>query len=99
MDRNAAKNILENIEMVKAFAQGKTIQMRYLCDGVDFWKDKQDPLFTGHPENYRIKPEPLEIEVWYNDKSHVMFSAKAILESNGYMLREGFRKLKMRESL
>ena len=98
MDRKTAIALVENIEMVKAYAQGKTIQMRYYSDGTDFWKDKLEPLFTGNPENYRIKPEPVELEVWYHDKTGgTMYTTNHIAESDEYMMRQGFRKMRIRE--
>ena len=97
MDRKTAIALVENIEMVKAYAQGKTIQMRYYSDGTDYWRDKLEPLFTGNPENYRIKPEPVELEVWYHESAGTVYAVKRIGECDEYMVRQGFRRVKLRE--
>lgn len=51
MDRNQAKELLP---IIKAFAEGKTIQQ---TDGYD-WYDLDDPDFIANSSSYRIKPEP-----------------------------------------
>lgn len=52
MTREEAKELLP---IIKAFAEGKTIQFRV---GDNKWKDMDKPFFGECPSNYRIKPEP-----------------------------------------
>ena len=43
----------EFLPIIKAFAEGKTIQYRT----EDGWKDIDNPKFNDFPSEYRIKPE------------------------------------------
>lgn len=52
MTREEAKELLP---IIKAFAEGKTIQM---FDDENEWNDLNNPTFDGDPSSYRIKPEP-----------------------------------------
>lgn len=49
------------LPIMQAFAEGKEIQ--YRNSDVDSWINDSDP-FWGNSGQWRIKPEPLEIEVW-----------------------------------
>ena len=53
MTREQAK---KNLEIIKAFAEGKTVQFR----NKEFpqWTDFDDPQFDSTCGEYRIKPEP-----------------------------------------
>ena len=44
----------EFLPIIKAFAEGKTIQVKITDDE---WIDIENPLFSGSPDEYRIKPE------------------------------------------
>lgn len=56
MTREEAKELLP---VIKAFAEGKTIQVKVTDNRWYDWKDKTDELnFNSGPQNYRIKPEP-----------------------------------------
>lgn len=68
MDRNEAKLLVKNAELIKAFAEGKEIQYRAavrcpggyrqpLPDRQKAWRNLDYPTFKGMGE-YRIKPEP-----------------------------------------
>ena len=50
------------LPLVQALADGKSIQFKnYFNDKSERWEDFEDgdPVrFCGHPEDYRIKPEP-----------------------------------------
>lgn len=56
MTRETAK---KNLEIIKAFAEGKDIQMLEI-DGKT-WSDIKEPYFTEN-RDYRIKPVKLDIE-------------------------------------
>lgn len=60
MNKDNAKQFLP---LVQALADGKTIQI--LDDGK--WRDflSKEIGFSFHHEQYRIKPEPIEMDVWY----------------------------------
>ena len=51
MTREEAKELLP---IIQAYADGKTIQL--FDEGK--WKDVYETDFYGHPDKYRIKPEP-----------------------------------------
>lgn len=68
MTRDEAKRLLENIEFVRAFAEGKTITTRLGCE-------LKDPVFNAKPESYTIvepKPERVKV-VWYRDDDGMLF--------------------------
>lgn len=52
MNRSEAKELLP---IIKAFAEGKTIQLKTVDKG---WQDIHSASFDSNPKNYRIKPEP-----------------------------------------
>ena len=54
MTRKEAKVLLP---IIKAYAEGKTIQSRCVKGDTSLWYDDEDPSFDGDFE-YRIKPEP-----------------------------------------
>lgn len=58
MLRTAAAAIAKNIELIKAYAEGKTIEFKHTVTGE--WRALEAPDFTNLPEHYRIKPEPVK---------------------------------------
>ena len=58
MDRSQAQKLVENIDVIKAFAEGKAVQYRRTPDSS--WKDVCNPSFGLGAENYRIKPKLAE---------------------------------------
>jgi hypothetical protein len=53
------------LHLVQALADGKTLQLKSF--NTECWEDfgDDDPVsFSGHPEDYRIKPEPRTWDVW-----------------------------------
>jgi len=60
MKRKDAAGLLP---IIIAFAEGQTIQV---LDGGD-WRDLENPKFTGQPDRYRIKPEPLKVWIIENE--------------------------------
>lgn len=52
MNQNQAKELLP---IIKAFSEGKAIQMKTVDKG---WQDILFASFDTNPEDYRIKPEP-----------------------------------------
>lgn len=55
MDRNQAKQLLS---IIQAYAEGKTIQSRYIKGETSLWYDNENPSFDDDDLEYRIKPEP-----------------------------------------
>ena len=84
MNRN---NAAEYLPLVQALADGKTIQFRRNQN--HDWKDFSALDFSHEPENYRIKPEPLEFEIWVSD-DNTMFSVEDMSKVVG-------RKIRVRE--
>ena len=91
MNRDEAITILP---IIQAFAEGKTVQINE--DGK--WKTYDTYSFTFPAELYRIKPEPIELEFWYND---VNGATCAVLpdDKEQVWVNFGCRKIKMREIL
>ena len=56
MTREEAKKLLP---IIKAYAEGKTIESRCIKGDTSLWYDDEDPSFDGDFE-YRIKPENVE---------------------------------------
>jgi len=55
MTRDRAKRIIENIEFIKAYSEGKIIE--YIGDLESEWGLCNYPEFTSSSAKYRIKPE------------------------------------------
>lgn len=92
MDRQTAKNIVANIGVIQAYAEGKTIE--FFSFGK--WKEIFQPDFDSPATHYRVKPEPIEIEIWYKDGVQVCDVA---VGDDVLMTGLGYRKMKMREVL
>lgn len=60
MDKRQAEQIIKNFELVKAFANGATIQCRVGHVEPKCWVDTISPLWDDDFE-YRVKPEPEEL--------------------------------------
>lgn len=75
MNRNQAKALLP---IIQEYAEGKTIQSRYVKGDTSLWYDDEDPSFDDDLE-YRIKPEPKfrpfkdEEECWQEMQKHQPF--------------------------
>lgn len=67
MNKENAKDFLP---FVQALAQGKTIQ--YRASYGKSWVDMENLAFCGKPSSYRIKPEPLTMEVWVSKNEQVI---------------------------
>ena len=57
MTREDAKKILP---FIKAYSEGKTIQIEKLTSNGHVWVDLEDPTFVAAPNSYRIKPSNTE---------------------------------------
>jgi len=56
MNRKEAKELLP---IIQAFAEGKQLQINVDCEWTDI---NSDTIFwDDNPENYRVKPEPIEV--------------------------------------
>lgn len=75
MNRNQAKALLP---IIQEYAEGKTIQSRYVKGDTSLWYDDEDPSFDDDLE-YRIKSEPKfrpfkdEEECWQEMQKHQPF--------------------------
>ena len=54
------------LPLVQALKDGKTLQVTNLHE----WVDVELTFFRLPPEQYRIKPEPLEINIWVDDANN-----------------------------
>jgi len=68
--RTQAANLIALAPIVKAFAEGREVQVKN-SDGI--WITLEDINFWLDPSNYRIKPEPREI--WVNFYEDGRYSA------------------------
>lgn len=55
-----------HIELIKAFAEGKTIQL--FKPYLDRWEDVAEPKWTAGYGQYRIKPEPTYVPFTFDDR-------------------------------
>lgn len=85
MTREEAKKMLP---VIQAFANGKNIQFLDECG----WRDVYETDFYGHPDKYRIKPEPkyrpfrnVE-ECWQEMKKHQPFGWLKDTDTGGYII-------------
>lgn len=62
MNPERAKELLP---IFTAFAEGKSIQIKYGASTDWEWRDLRNPQFGSEKAEYRIKPEPKE--VWVNE--------------------------------
>lgn len=57
MNRENAKKLLLNLDIVRAFAEGKVVEFNSFGE----WEVGNDLFFTSTPTKYRIKPEPRKV--------------------------------------
>jgi hypothetical protein len=57
------------IKIMQAYVDGKTIETRVRRDK---WFENSSPGWNWEEAQYRIKPEPMEIEVWVNPDGSVV---------------------------
>lgn len=91
----------EVMAITKAWLDGKLLQKQNI--NTLKWEDRH-PAAAGAPffsqSRYRIKPEPVETEVWYNPKpAHGWHSVYDEGFNANVMLTHGYRKVLLREVL
>jgi len=59
-------NAAQFLPLVQALAEGKTIQFNSGTSDNPQWGDVEDLYFDGNPDDYRVKPEPREWEIRFN---------------------------------
>lgn len=85
--------------MVAYVEKDAAIEHRELAGGE--WCASAIPQFNWQHYDYRVKPEPVELEVWYNPTPPAGFRvgyADAAPETV-YLRGEGYTKIKMRQVL
>lgn len=85
MKRQQAKGLLP---IIKAFAEGKTIQYYYGDNWVDISSDGAVD-FSDNPSNYRIKSEPDKNQLPIKDGDIMMTMGKRAFIANGIMDSDG----------
>lgn len=93
MNKDNAKDFLP---LVQALADGKTIQFKSTRH--NYWMDASTPTFVEPASWYRIKPEPIELELWYNDANGDTCAVSPKDKEQDWV-NVGYRKIKMREIL
>lgn len=79
-----------------AAADGKQVQLR--TRGVQYsteWKDCVCPNWNWHDFDYRVKPEPLECYVIFDEDNH---PTRALRHYAAFTIGSGYRIVKMRET-
>lgn len=97
MNKDNAKDFLP---LVQALIDGKIVQSNIGTIKYPDWVDlsNHNIMFDNTPDYYRIKPEPIELEFWYHEKTGSTFSVRENEKDNDWE-REGFRKIKVKEVL
>lgn len=99
--RDRVSRLLALQPIFQAIMDGKQVQVLKREDGE--WEDIDYRYAYGWnfddglpgPEGYRIKPEPVELEVWYKPDSGQVFD---VIPGDGLSWGKwGYRKMKMRE--
>lgn len=85
----------EMIAVMQAYKDGKTIEYFYCGE----WVVMMEPSWNWHNFTYRVKPEPVEIEVWYNQKSNKLITAEHVNVFDEVMKDNGYRKITLIEKL
>ena len=81
------EEVKEMLPVLKAFAEGKTIESRCIKGDKSLWYDDEDPSFDDDLE-YRIKPEPTYRpfkdveECWQEIRKHDTFIKYKVIESS-----------------
>lgn len=89
-------NAKEYLPLVQALADGKTIQFKSYISSE--WLDASTPTFTEPAFMYRIKPEPIELYLWYHVQSGSTCDVKSTDKEIDWT-SQGFRKIKVKEVL
>ena len=85
------EEVKEKLPIIKAFAEGKTIQF---YNG-DEWADLDEATFSASPDKYRIKPEPKyrpfknQEECWQEMQKHQPFGWVKGKDGGGLYLIHG----------
>jgi hypothetical protein len=83
---------LEAIKVMQAHYGGASIQWRSKGDKDEEWRDVQSPSWNFSAVDFRIKPEPSEIEVWVNDQTGRILDTQMLVHPVGYTKRR-FREI------
>ena len=62
----------EMIDVIAAHRDGKKIQVN---GSGGIWADTDHPTWNFYSNEYRVKPEPMEIEVWF-ERATILFARK-----------------------
>lgn len=85
-------NTKEKIKVMQAWVDGKNVQFNSANMWEDMDRNAGEPSWSWEYKDYRIKPEPMEIEVWVGDEGEPL----CIVKPNGFT---GNAKKKFREVL
>ena len=89
-------NAKEYLPLVQALADGKTIQFKSYISSE--WLDASTHNFTEPAFMYRIKPETIELYLWYHVQSGSTCDVKSTDKETDWT-SQGFRKIKVKEVL
>lgn len=88
--------------LFQAVADGESLQ-RYSCRSSQ-WEDLSSGecpnVYTYFPHEYRVKPKPIEFEVWYNPNPRPGLRRAVSVEYDDgevYWKDRGYTKIKVRE--
>lgn len=91
------------IEVMQAYLDGKPIEYQRNGMSPEFWiavNKYPEPRWDWGMFDYRVKPDPIEFEVWYNPNP-LRGCRRAVSVKDGgdeaYWKDRGYNKIKMRE--
>ena len=58
------RSLEEQIEVMSAFASGKQVEATSLV-GTDVWRIEESPSWNWSKKDYRIKKQPVKVEIMY----------------------------------
>lgn len=93
------KETEEAIKVMQAWVDGKAVQCTFTRDNTE-WEDftpNDCPLWDWHTYTYRIKPEPVEIEMWVHPEYPPFYDPSGSIASPKDFANQGWTKKKFRE--
>jgi hypothetical protein len=85
----------EAVAIMLAYIDGKAIE--YRSEGSPLWKETKRPAWDFHGNEYRIKPDPWEGEIWVHENGSAYVNVQNG-NKNTMMLKQGFRLINVKET-
>lgn len=91
------------VEVMQAYIDGKPIEYQRIALSPEPWNAVTvEASWDWWKFNYRVKPEPVEVYVWYNPNPpphlrNIIGTSEACASDDYYWCERGYTKIKMRE--